>query len=150
MNNLDMPSFDDNDVVTFQDGTVRMARLRQALDLAMSSKLPDALMDSLITQKLHLNGDRHFRDSRAWNRKDVNWFQEGIDCEVLQLGSPTWRRGKLRLRVSVEFIPEDEFESDGFAEEFATFDPELGSEPRNGKPKGYLNGNYYDLEHDIH
>jgi len=145
-NNLDMPSFDDNDVVSFQDGTVRMARLKQALDLAMSSKLPDALMDSLVTQKLHLNGDRHFRDSRAWNRKDVNWFQEGIDCEVLQLGAPTWRRGKLRLRVSVEFIPDDEFEPD----EFATFDTTISPEPLNGKPKGYLNGNYYDLEHDIH
>lgn len=110
-NNLDMQSFDDNDVIAFKDGTVKLVRLRRALDVALSSKLPDALVDSLTTQKLLLNADRYFRESRAWGSRDDGWFREGVECEILQLGESHWRKGKLRLRVVVEFVAEEELES---------------------------------------
>ena len=106
-NNLDMTAFNDDDVLSFRDGTVRVATLRHVLDVALSSKLPDALADSLTTQKALFGGDRQFRNSKAWMRQDRNWFQDGIDCEVLQLGSAGWQQGKLRLRVTVEFVPNE-------------------------------------------
>lgn len=106
-NNLDMTAFNDDDVLSFRDGTVRVATLRHVLDVALSSKLPDALADSLTTQKALFGGDRQFRNSKAWMRQDRNWFQDGIDCEVLQLGAAGWQQGKLRLRVTVEFVPDE-------------------------------------------
>lgn len=33
-------------------------------------------------------------------------FGEGIDCQLLQLGSSSWRKG--RIRVCIQFIPESE------------------------------------------
>lgn len=35
----------------------------------------------------------------------IYWFGEGIDCEALKLGESQWRKGKIRIRVSVEFCP---------------------------------------------
>jgi hypothetical protein len=38
---------------------------------------------------------------------ETYWFGEGIDCEALKLGEGQWRRGQIRIRVSVEFCPEE-------------------------------------------
>ncbi|WOB44351.1 hypothetical protein HNI00_15275 [Thermoleptolyngbya oregonensis NK1-22] len=38
---------------------------------------------------------------------DTCWFGEGIACEVLKLGESQWRTGKIRIRVSVEFCPDE-------------------------------------------
>jgi len=35
-----------------------------------------------------------------------NWFDQGVDCEILKLGSNTWQKGKLKIHVSIEFCPE--------------------------------------------
>ena len=37
-----------------------------------------------------------------------NWVLGGIDCEVLHLGSPDWKKGKVKIKVSVEFIPDED------------------------------------------
>ena len=37
-----------------------------------------------------------------------NWFQEGIDCEILTLGATKWRKGKMKFKLSVEFYVEEE------------------------------------------
>lgn len=35
------------------------------------------------------------------------WFEEGIDCEVLKFDSNAWQRGKVRIRVTLEFCPDE-------------------------------------------
>ncbi|NCJ05602.1 hypothetical protein GS597_03580 [Synechococcales cyanobacterium C] len=35
------------------------------------------------------------------------WFDDGIDCEILRPHSGFWQKGKLRLKVTLEFCPED-------------------------------------------
>jgi len=32
---------------------------------------------------------------------------DGIDCEILKIGAKGWQKGKIRIRVSVEFIPDE-------------------------------------------
>lgn len=34
------------------------------------------------------------------------WLESGVECEILELGSPSWVQGKLRVRVSLEFCPD--------------------------------------------
>lgn len=34
------------------------------------------------------------------------WLESGLECEVLELGSPSWVQGKLRVRVILEFCPD--------------------------------------------
>ncbi len=35
------------------------------------------------------------------------WFEEGVDCEVLRLGAKSWQKGKVRLKISLEFCPDN-------------------------------------------
>lgn len=35
-------------------------------------------------------------------------FKEGIDVQILNLGSKSWKRGKLKFKLSVEFYVEEE------------------------------------------
>jgi hypothetical protein len=34
-----------------------------------------------------------------------NWFDRGQECEILKAGSPGWQKGKLKIKVTLEFIP---------------------------------------------
>jgi KGK domain len=36
------------------------------------------------------------------------WLHTGAECEVLELGSPSWVQGKLRVRVMLEFCPDSD------------------------------------------
>lgn len=39
--------------------------------------------------------------------KRYKWFDEGVDCEVLKLYSKGWQKGKIRIKVSLEFCPDE-------------------------------------------
>jgi hypothetical protein len=39
-------------------------------------------------------------------KRDV-WFNEGVDCKMLKAGTNGWQKGKLKTKVSVEFIPDE-------------------------------------------
>lgn len=46
----------------------------------------------------------------AGNRTNENlekWLGEGVDCEALKFGANAWQEGKVRLKVSVEFCPNE-------------------------------------------
>jgi hypothetical protein len=34
-------------------------------------------------------------------------LEQGIDGEVLRIGSKGWQKGKIRIRISVEFCPDE-------------------------------------------
>ena len=43
----------------------------------------------------------------GWTEEKDGWFSDiGIDCEVLRFGATGWQKG--RVRISLEFCPEDE------------------------------------------
>jgi hypothetical protein len=45
-----------------------------------------------------------------WNEEKSAWFsRQGIDCEAFRFSSAGWQKG--RIRLSLEFCPEDEFNS---------------------------------------
>jgi hypothetical protein len=35
------------------------------------------------------------------------WIEEGLDCEVLTIGSKQWKQGKIQIKVTVEFCPDE-------------------------------------------
>jgi hypothetical protein len=36
-----------------------------------------------------------------------SWFYQGEDCEILRAGSKGWQKGKLKINVTLEFIPDE-------------------------------------------
>ncbi|MBD2014467.1 KGK family protein [Microcoleus sp. FACHB-53] len=45
------------------------------------------------------------------NEPYARWFGDGIDCEMLNLGSKSWKKGKVRIKVSLEFYVEEQEDS---------------------------------------
>ncbi|MEA5602419.1 KGK domain-containing protein [Nostoc sp. UHCC 0252] len=91
----------DGDVLDFGDNTYKIAKFRQAMDISFNSKLEDTLNEEL-NEELSRQGVE-IKDS-----PNMNWFQEGINCEILALGSQSWKKGKVKINISVEFYIEEE------------------------------------------
>lgn len=53
-------------------------------------------------------------DANSWDNEYYEprkkWLEEGLECEILKLGSGKWQKGKVRVNITVEFCP-DEIES---------------------------------------
>lgn len=42
----------------------------------------------------------------AYTKPKLNWLEDGVDCEALVARQGKWQNGKIRIKLSVEFIPE--------------------------------------------
>lgn len=64
-----------------------------------------------VKDTFHVNG--HNALVNSLNQKGgipsnlTDWFEQGIDCEILKPDAKGWRKGKIRIKVSVEFCPEE-------------------------------------------
>lgn len=85
-----------------------------------SSKLLSLAHEAFAGKGLdELKGMSHHRGYGNFpNCKNPVWFADGVDCKIVDLASPTsvWKKGKIRLKVSLEFCPEEAEETvlDGF------------------------------------
>jgi hypothetical protein len=87
----------DGDVLDFGDNTYKIAKFKQAMYTSFNSTLEDTLNEELSGQGIEIQ-----------EPPNMNWFQNGIDCEILTLGSQSWKKGKVKIRISVEFYVEEE------------------------------------------
>lgn len=46
-----------------------------------------------------------------WDNPDLQdykqWFTEGYAAEVLDVGGSSWRKGRVKINISLEFIPDE-------------------------------------------
>ncbi|MHC5719254.1 MAG: KGK domain-containing protein [Nostoc sp.] len=87
----------DGDVLDFGGNTYKVAKLKQAMDTSSNSTLELTLNQELTRQGVRIK-----------QSPNVNWFQKGIDCEILTLGSQSWKKGKVKLKICVEFYVDEE------------------------------------------
>ncbi|MFB2974681.1 KGK domain-containing protein [Microseira sp. BLCC-F43] len=48
------------------------------------------------------------------------WFDDGLDCEILRPGAKGWQKGTVRIKVTLEFCPDE---------------PEIEETPPNEQPE---------------
>jgi hypothetical protein len=36
------------------------------------------------------------------------WFEDGIECEILKPNSPRWQKGRVRIKITIEFCPDEQ------------------------------------------
>ena len=60
-----------------------------------------------------LKSQRHLLHTSEIDESNYNgWLADsGIECKLLRLGDSQWKSGKIRVRIGVEFIPDDEEDS---------------------------------------
>jgi hypothetical protein len=90
----------DDDVVSFGNQTCKLGILKKAINHSFE------------------NGMNYYRQSGFQDQRietprplsQADWFKKDADCEILNLGSHKWTKGKMRVKFSVEFYVEAEEE----------------------------------------
>jgi hypothetical protein len=104
-NNLIPYDCGDDDVIAFGEAMFRSGKLKRAIGQSF-----DGSVGRAIDQKLRQHGleipIRMIGSTRLAN-EHCQWFDEGISCEILDLATRRWCKGKVRVNVSVEFYVED-------------------------------------------
>lgn len=45
--------------------------------------------------------------SDSYRQDNTLWFKEGINAEILRVNSKGWQKGKIKIKVTVEFEPDE-------------------------------------------
>ena len=99
----------DDDVINFtkphEKKTFCISDFRTIIKTAAVA-MKDAYANSLRNQ-------RYLLHTSEIDESDYNgWLADsGIECKLLRLGDSQWKSGKIRVRIGVEFIPDDEEDS---------------------------------------
>jgi hypothetical protein len=89
----------DDDVLSFSNAMFKVGKFRDAVEYAFTDK--DQVQPSLgyaLRQK----------GVEPSNIREL--LGEGVNCEVLRIASKGWQKGKVRIKVSVEFYVEGDSE----------------------------------------
>lgn len=63
------------------------------------------LKEGLKAEGVDIN--TQYQNYNTRSRGEHQWFGDGVDCELLRIGSDGWQKGKMRVRVILEFCPDE-------------------------------------------
>lgn len=89
-----LPEYSDDDVLSFKSTLFKIARFREGVKYAIGSQVQSVFISSLQNSGINIPNT-------------TTWFGKGVDCEILKIGAQRWQKGKVRIRVSLEFIPDE-------------------------------------------
>ncbi len=102
----------DDDVLSFRNGLFKVGRIKANLKTFFLTQVPDVLYEFLKNVNIDIKPMREaIYHSRQINPSLVQsndlWFQEGVDVEILRLGASNWQKGKMKIKVILEFEPDE-------------------------------------------
>ncbi len=100
----------DNDVISFGNEMCKLGIFKQAVDRAFGRKVADVLIESLESSQIKgIRIVECISNGKRYDYHDTNhiWFSEGKDCEILRIGAKGWEKGKLKIKVTLEFEPDE-------------------------------------------
>ena len=92
--NFKLEKCSENDALEFKSGTYRIQKIIENIKIVLNEKLSGHLYEQLKAKNVNITSHNL-------------WFNNGIDCEILKVGSTGWEKGKVRLKVSLEFIADE-------------------------------------------
>jgi hypothetical protein len=101
MDNYKFRTIDGDDhVVLFNDEQlIKVGKLREQLRVSMYNPLRNKDQLNYGSLRLPYGFSGQFTSIRC-----QCWPQEGIDCEILFLGSSLWQKGKIRMTANIEIL----------------------------------------------
>ncbi|MCW6048981.1 hypothetical protein K4039_02530 [Lyngbya sp. CCAP 1446/10] len=106
-NKVDFHNCGNDDALSFGNAMLKVEKLKETVNIIFPEfGLGQTLNSSLSQQKLDI--DVGFNTNKRPNAYD-KWFGEGIDCEILRVGTQGWKKGKIKLKlnVTIEFCPDE-------------------------------------------
>ncbi|MEG3867556.1 KGK domain-containing protein [Microcoleus sp. K1-B6] len=100
-----LENYGNDDVFSFESKIFKVGRLRAEMSQSFLPRLESALQELCKTPGLQINTSKYNPQSRYSFQQQ--WFRDGIDCEALKIGAKGWQKGKVKIRVIVEFCPDE-------------------------------------------
>ena len=90
---------DSNAVVSFDNGTTfKITKLMEQLNNFFKQTVLNGLSEKL--KQVGLGNTPNYYKSHIWNK-------HGVEAEILEPQSGEWKKGKVRMRVILEFCPDE-------------------------------------------
>lgn len=103
----DLIRFDKNQILEIN-------KLKEALRHIFEDRLESYLVDALSLMGIQTYKGTRIKSPSGRETTFYNsWFKEGVHCEVLTLGNEKWKRGKIKMKISIEFEIEQNVETEG-------------------------------------
>ena len=90
---VDLDNYDDADVVAFGTTMHKVGKVKAAIKEMSRSR---GSLDTYLANELKTS-----LGTSNW------WVAPGTDCEILKVGGRDWKKGKVKLRIVVEFYPDE-------------------------------------------
>lgn len=103
-NHYILEKYGDEDVCEFkQGGMYKIGKIRESLKTIITNRLHNAIKQPLQEQEIKIPEKFYDEGKEVYQY----WFTDGISCEILQIGAKGWKKGKIKIKVSVEFCPDE-------------------------------------------
>ncbi|AFZ01910.1 KGK domain-containing protein [Calothrix sp. PCC 6303] len=97
----------DNDVISFLgDYTYKVAKIKRAFVQVRNTSIGNLFHHELKNKGIILNLEK--LHPKGYHSACEQWLNEGIDCEILNVGASAWKKGKMKIKISVEFVIEED------------------------------------------
>ncbi|MEA5511223.1 KGK domain-containing protein [Crocosphaera sp. UHCC 0190] len=94
----------DDDVIAFgADSMRKTSKIKDIIRVFLEGELPNKLVEYLEKSGIQCAKIYDYKNRSTSNYK---WLTNGKDCEILKVGSNGWKKGKIRLKITLEFIPD--------------------------------------------
>ncbi|MGQ4646848.1 KGK domain-containing protein [Lyngbya aestuarii] len=101
--NYNLQEVNDDYVLSFGNDMCKVGRFKEAFNQLWGNEMGKNITDYLDKQGIKIAQSIPWLSS-TWSY--VELFRKGIDCEMLKIGSHGWEKGKVRVRITLEFCPE--------------------------------------------
>lgn len=85
-----------DDVINNQGNLFEIKTVINAINTAFDETVPSSFHNHCARNKAN------FTVNSA-----SDWFENGVECKILQAGSNGWKSGRIKVNVTVEFIPDE-------------------------------------------
>ncbi|MGB3206401.1 MAG: KGK domain-containing protein [Crinalium sp.] len=105
-NNFLLKNCEDEDALLLSDRGLKAGTLRQKITDIFQTKFEGLLTEELKSQGIEIR-TQEFSSISLSHYIAKKWFGNGIDGEILKIGGKGWKKGKMKIRVSLEFCPDE-------------------------------------------
>jgi len=99
---LDLKNCEDYEVLWFENHTSLVQKIKQNFEASFKEQIHNIICSVARQQSSDI-----FHMLVGGNYCNQEWFKEGKKCKLLKLGAKEWQPGKVRIKVTLEFCPDE-------------------------------------------
>ena len=105
--NFKLENCNPHEALSFKDNVFKVSKLKEKLETAFSGDLANVLREKLKSYGVDIDPGGYINGDRFYSYSYSKFFQEGIECEILKFNSGEWQKGKMKIKVTLEFCPDE-------------------------------------------